>query len=131
VYGDGSTSRDYTYIDDIVCGVRSAMKFDGSQYEVINLGNNRPVNILEMIGTLEEVLGVKARLDWQPVQPGDVPHTCADLRKAQALLGYQPNTDFREGMRRFADWICDPEVRRQGWVPEGDLPGAEASTARP
>ncbi|HEV2132483.1 MAG TPA: GDP-mannose 4,6-dehydratase, partial [Longimicrobiaceae bacterium] len=105
VFGDGSTRRDYTYIDDIVQGVRAAMEYDRSAYEVINLGNNRTVGLLEMIRTLEEALGVEARLEQLPPQPGDVPQTWADVTRAEQLLGYHPGTQFHEGVARFAAWL--------------------------
>ena len=105
IYGDGSTRRDYTYIDDIIQGVMAAMDYGQTSYEVINLGNNRAVGLLEMVETLEEVLGVKARLEFLPAQPGDVPQTWADLEKAGRLLGFQPRTPLREGLKRFAAWL--------------------------
>jgi UDP-glucuronate 4-epimerase len=104
VFGDGSTRRDYTYIDDIVAGVRSALRYERSQYEVINLGNNATVTLLEMIRSLEEALGKQAAIDWQPEQLGDVPQTWASVTKARNLLGYEPRTPFREGIRRFVEW---------------------------
>jgi UDP-glucuronate 4-epimerase len=105
VFGDGGTRRDYTFMDDIVQGVRRAMDYDGSQYEVINLGNNRTVTLMEMICGLETVLGVKVQLEFQPEQLGDVPQTFASVEKAQRLLGYSPTTDFLDGLRIFADWM--------------------------
>lgn len=106
IYGDGSTSRDYTYVDDIIRGVRAAMDYDGSAYEIINLGNNHSVRLLEMVRTLEEALGLKAQLDFQPSQPGDVPQTWADTNKAMRLLGFKPSTPFSEGIRRFGKWLA-------------------------
>jgi UDP-glucuronate 4-epimerase len=104
VFGDGSTRRDYTYVDDIVAGVRGALRYSRSQYEVINLGNNATVTLIEMIRGIEEALGMRATIDWQPEQAGDVPQTWASVVKARDLLGYEPRTPFREGIRRFADW---------------------------
>jgi UDP-glucuronate 4-epimerase len=104
VFGDGSARRDYTYIDDIVAGVREALRYDRSQYEVINLGNNHTVTLTEMIRGLEESLGERATINWLPEQPGDVPQTWASISKAHRLLGYQSRTPFREGIRRFAEW---------------------------
>lgn len=104
VFGDGSTRRDYTYIDDIVAGIRGAMEYDGSPFEVINLGNNHTVTLLEMIDGLECALGKTAELQWQPPQPGDVPQTWANVEKAHALLGYDPRTVYIDGVRRFAAW---------------------------
>ena len=111
VFGDGSTRRDYTYVDDIVAGVRGAIGYDRSRYEVINLGNSETVTLLEMIRTLEEALGKRAAIDWQPEQPGDVPQTWASVTKAHDLLGYEPRTPFRDGMRRFAEWYLQTATR--------------------
>lgn len=105
VFGDGSTRRDYTYIDDVIAGVRRALTYDRTSYEVINLGNNRTVTLLEMIRGLESALGLEARIDWLPEQPGDVPQTWADIAKARALLDYDPRTTYTEGVRRFVDWF--------------------------
>lgn len=111
VFGDGSTRRDYTYVDDIVAGVRGAIRYDRSRYEVINLGNSETVTLLEMIRALEEALGKQAAIDWQPEQPGDVPQTWASVTKAHDLLGYEPRTPFRDGMRRFAEWYLQTSTR--------------------
>jgi UDP-glucuronate 4-epimerase len=105
MFGDGSTRRDYTFIEDIVAGVRGAMAYDGSPYEVINLGNNRTVSLREMIATLESALQIKARIEQHPEQPGDVPQTWARVEKARRLLGYDPKTPFDEGIGRFRDWL--------------------------
>jgi len=105
VFGDGSTRRDYTYVADVIQGVRAAMAYTRTPYEVINLGNNRTVSLKEMIATLEAALGRVARLDWLPEQPGDVPQTWADIEKARVLLGYEPRTTFADGIHRFADWM--------------------------
>src|ERR1039457_95088 len=113
-FGDGTMRRDYTYIDDILAGIRAAMDFDGSMYEVINLGNCRTVSLSEMVSSLEEVLGVVAKLDRQPEQPGDVPQTYADISQARALLGYVPQTEFLEGLRRFAAWHAAVVPRTEG-----------------
>ena len=105
IYGDGSSGRDYTYIDDVIEGVRRAMDYRDTPYEVINLGNNCTVGVLEMVRALEEALGVRARLKFLPQQPGDVPQTWADLRKAESLLRYRPRTPFREGLECFVESI--------------------------
>ena len=107
VFGDGSTRRDYTFVDDILTGIRAAMDYQGSSFEVVNLGNNQTVSLTEMIGGLEDALGVKAAIDRQPEQPGDVPQTWADISKAGRLFGYVPTTSFAEGVRRFARWLAD------------------------
>jgi UDP-glucuronate 4-epimerase len=112
VFGDGGTRRDYTYIDDIVAGVRSALAYDASPYEVINLGNNQTVTLIEMIRGLEDALGMHATIEWQREQPGDVPQTWASVAKARSLLGYEPRTTFGEGVRRFADWFSSTRQAR-------------------
>lgn len=105
IYGDGRSRRDYTYIDDIVQGIKAAMVYDRTPYEVINLGNTQTISLREVVLELERVLGVKARIDRQPEQPGDVPITWANIDKARELLGYQPTVNFSEGMWRFGEWI--------------------------
>lgn len=105
VFGDGTTRRDYTYIDDIIAGVRAAIDYDGSTYEIINLGESRTVELRELISLLEDALDLQAEIDWQPSQPGDVPQTFADVTKARALLGYDPQTQIEEGIRRFVEWF--------------------------
>lgn len=105
VFGDGTTRRDYTYIDDIVAGVRAAMRYDASAYEVINLGNDQTVTLSDMITTIEGALGMSARIDRRPEQAGDVPQTWASVEKAQRLLGYRPATVFPVGIARFVDWL--------------------------
>jgi UDP-glucuronate 4-epimerase len=105
VYGSGETKRDYTYIDDVVRGIVAATRLPAGRYELINLGNNRTVTLKELIYCLEEVFGVKARLRYLPEQPGDVPQTCADIKKAAAFLGYRPETPLRTGLEEFACWL--------------------------
>ena len=103
VFGDGLSSRDYTYIDDIVHGVVAASELDCS-YEVFNLGNAQPVPLRTLISTIEGCLGKKADIRWLPVQPGDVPITYADVSKAQRTLGYAPQTPFPAGIQKFVSW---------------------------
>jgi UDP-glucuronate 4-epimerase len=105
VFGDGTTRRDYTYVDDIVAGVRAAMDYRESPYEVVNLGESRTVSLSELIALLERELGREAVIDRQPLQPGDVPQTFADVSKARRLLGYDPRTPIEEGIRRFVEWF--------------------------
>jgi UDP-glucuronate 4-epimerase len=107
VFGDGSTRRDYTYIDDIVSGVRAAIEYRKTMYEVINLGNNQTLSLREMIEGLEAALGMRATRQQLPEQPGDVPQTWANVEKAHALLGYEPRTRYEEGVRRFVSWLRD------------------------
>jgi UDP-glucuronate 4-epimerase len=102
-YGDGSTRRDYTYIDDIVAGVVAA--YDRCQgYEIFNLGESATTSLSELVEGLARALGREARLDRQPLQPGDVPLTCADVSKAVRLLGYAPKVGVDEGLRRYVAW---------------------------
>jgi nucleoside-diphosphate-sugar epimerase len=108
IYGDGSTSRDYTYVGDIVQGIVQSLaraEAHPGEYEVINLGHATPVRLDDLVTTLADALGVTPRLDFQPMQPGDVAHTYADVRKARRLLGYRPATPLREGLARFAAWM--------------------------
>lgn len=105
IYGDGSTQRDYSYVDDVVEGVRRAMSYTGSPYEIVNLGNNQTVGLLEMVRILERALGKEARLQFLPPQPGDVPRTWASLDKAQKVLDFRPRTPFEEGVERFVGWL--------------------------
>lgn len=104
-FGDGSTSRDYTYASDIVSGIRAAMDYRASLYEIINLGSDQPVTLSELVSALEKVLGRKATLDRKPNQPGDVPRTWADLTKAARLLGYAPKVSLTDGLKAFEGWI--------------------------
>ena len=105
VFGDGTTRRDYTYIDDIIDGVVAAIHYDKSNYEVINLGESRTVELRELISLLEKELDTHAQIDRLPPQPGDVPQTFADVSKARVLLGYDPKTQIEEGLRRFVEWF--------------------------
>ena len=107
LFGDGSTRRDYTYVADVVDGIVRAMAYDGSPFEVVNLGNNRTVRLSELVAALERALGVEARVERHPEQPGDVPQTWADLTKARRLLGYDPQTGIDDGLARFAAWLRD------------------------
>ncbi len=105
VFGDGTTRRDYTFIDDIIAGVRAAIDYTSSDYEVVNLGESRTVELGELISLLEKELGAEAQIDRQPLQPGDVPQTYADITKARRLLGYNPQTEIEEGLQRFVEWF--------------------------
>ena len=111
MFGDGSSRRDYTYVDDTIAGVRAAMDYDASQFEVINLGNDRTVSLQEMIEALERTLGVEAKIERLPEQPGDVPQTWADVAKAERLLGCRPGMGFEAGLERFASWLREERAR--------------------
>ena len=105
MFGDGSTLRDYTYVDDIVEGIVRSVNYKDSMYEVFNLGNHHRVSLTEMIKTIESVLGIECIMKKMPQQPGDVPETYADIGKSFELLGYCPKTSFREGVEHFVDWL--------------------------
>ena len=106
LYGTGETRRDYTYVADTVRGILAAVDYDASDYELINLGNNHAVSLVELVRALERVLGTTARIEWLPDQPGDVPQTWADVSKAERLLGYAPATPLDDGLRAVADWLA-------------------------
>ena len=105
VFGDGTTRRDYTYIDDIIDGVISAIHYTGSDYDIFNLGESRTIELNELISLLEKELDTNAIIDRQLPQPGDVPQTYADISKARASLHYNPKTQIEEGLRRFVEWF--------------------------
>ncbi len=107
MYGDGSTSRDYTYIDDIIKGILAAIKYDQSDFEIINLGNNYTVSLKELIKVIEDITGQTANIQELPEQVGDVPKTFADVSKAKSLLGYNPSTDLRDGIANFYKWFTE------------------------
>ena len=104
-FGDGETSRDYTFVGDIIKGIRAAVDYDKTMYEVINLGNNRTVKLHELITAIENVVGKKAVLEKLPMQAGDVPHTYANISKAQKLLSYNPETNLEKGLEEFKKWM--------------------------
>ncbi|HVF81775.1 MAG TPA: NAD-dependent epimerase/dehydratase family protein [Flavisolibacter sp.] len=105
MFGDGSTSRDYTYISDIVQGILAAVDYTDTPFEIINLGNHYTISLKDLIAGIEEVTGKKAVINAQPEQAGDVPHTFADVAKAQRLLNYHPQTKLKEGVKNFYDWF--------------------------
>jgi UDP-glucuronate 4-epimerase len=105
VFGDGSTRRDYTYVDDIISGVRAAIDYDATMHEVINLGESETTELSRLIELLEDALGLNAIIDRQPMQPGDVPVTYADISKARNLLNYDPQTKIEQGIPKFVDWF--------------------------
>ena len=105
LYGDGTTCRDYTYVADIVSGVRSAIDYRSTAFEIFNLSNERTVTLLELVRALEKVLSIEAKIEWQAEQLGDVPQTCGDISKARDTLGYAPQTDLTAGLTRFAEWL--------------------------
>ena len=113
VFGDGTTRRDYTFVDDIIGGVRAAIDYDRSMFEVFNLGESQTVELRYLIELLEKNLGAKAVIDRQPMQPGDVPQTFADITKARELLNYNPQTKIEKGIEKFTDWFKQEIANRQ------------------
>jgi UDP-glucuronate 4-epimerase len=113
VYGDGSTSRDYTYVGDIVDGVIRALD-RCSGYRIYNLGESQPVTLADLIVALERTLGRKAIIDRQPMQPGDVNRTFADIDRARQELGYDPRTTLDEGLAGFVEWLRGPAGQTSG-----------------
>ncbi|KAB2638813.1 MAG: SDR family NAD(P)-dependent oxidoreductase [Verrucomicrobia bacterium] len=106
-FGDGSTRRDYTYIDDIVQGVLGALSYvdgEGPLFEIFNLGENETTTLAKLIAAIEKALGKKAVIERLPEQKGDMPLTAADITKARTLLGYSPSTPIREGIPKFVNW---------------------------
>ena len=110
VFGDGSTARDYTYVSDTVDGVLACTRKTFG-FEIFNLGESQTVPLSYLIELLEEALGKKAVIDRQPLQPGDVPITFADISKAQGLLSYQPRVKIEEGIPRFVEWFRTAVVK--------------------
>ncbi|MEW5927618.1 MAG: NAD-dependent epimerase/dehydratase family protein [Gemmatimonadota bacterium] len=110
VYGDGTTERDYTYVDDIVQGVEGGIRWalaHPGAFEVMNLGESRTVSLAELLELLSAALGVEPRIRRLPAQPGDVARTFANVDKARSLLGYDPRVPVEEGIRRFVRWLRD------------------------
>lgn len=107
LYGDGSTKRDYTYIDDIIDGMLGALRYVESRemvYEIVNLGTNHTIALAELVRTIEREFGRKASIRRLPRQPGDVENTYADITKAKRLFGYEPRTQLAQGINRFVTW---------------------------
>ncbi len=104
-FGDGTTRRDYTYIDDILQGVMASLGYEGPLFDVFNLGESETVQLKDLIAGIEQALGKKATINRLPEQPGDVPLTCADISKARRLLGYRPTTPLRVGLPLFVEWF--------------------------
>ncbi|KMQ66714.1 epimerase [Chryseobacterium angstadtii] len=107
-YGDGNTARDYTYIDDIIDGIMKSIVYleaHSQVYEIINLGESEVVTLSEMLATIENALGISATKKILPMQPGDVLKTNADITKAKTLIGYKPDTNFQNGIKKFVEWF--------------------------
>ncbi len=106
-YGDGSTRRDYTYVDDIVQGIEECLRYEGELCDVFNLGESETTTLAELIAQIEKALGKKAVINRLPEQPGDVPLTYANIDKARRLLGYNPGTKIAAGIPKFVDWYLN------------------------
>lgn len=107
MYGDGTTARDYTFVEDTVSGILGALDYvvkHENVYEIINLGNNQPVKLKELIDAIAKVVGKEPQINQMPKQPGDVEITYASIDKAKSMLGYQPKTSLKEGLQQFLQW---------------------------
>jgi UDP-glucuronate 4-epimerase len=111
-FGDGTTRRDYTYIDDIIQGTLAALKYDGAMFDVFNLGESETIQLKDLIAAIEAALDKKAKINRLPEQPGDMPLTCADISKARKLLGYNPKTKFEDGLPKFVDWFLESRATK-------------------
>ena len=105
LYGKGNTIRDYTYVDDIVNAFSSAIDYSQSNFEIINIGNNKPISLIQLVELLEKTFDIKPKIIFEKEQPGDVPKTFADINKAKKLLGYEPQTSIKNGLEKFEKWV--------------------------
>lgn len=110
VFGDGSQKRDFTYVDDIVDGTLKARNCSG--YDVFNLGSDSPVQIIKAIKIIEREIGRRAEIIFKPVHPADIPATWADIEKAREILGWEPEVDIEEGIKRTVNWF----IENSDWV---------------
>lgn len=117
VFNNGQMERDFTYIDDIITGVKGALFQDGlEQYEILNLGNHRSEKLMDFIDAIGEHLGRQPIMDFKPMQPGDVPATYADIARAQSKLGFAPVTGMNEGVKKFVAWYREHgELTERVW----------------
>lgn len=113
MFGNGNTSRDYTYIDDIVEGIIKSCEFclsNKNVYEILNLGNSNPISLIDMIRTIGETLEIEPKIEQLPMQAGDVETTFADITKAKKLIGYEPKTQFYNGIKKFVEWYKEENI---------------------
>jgi UDP-glucuronate 4-epimerase len=110
-FGDGTTRRDYTYIDDIIQGVVAALSHEGKIFDIFNLGESETIQLKDLIAAIEKALDRKAKINRLPEQPGDMPVTCADISKARKLLGYNPTTPLSVGLPKFVAWFLKMQDR--------------------
>jgi len=115
IYGDGTSSRDYTFVGDVVRGFLAALEQDWG-FQVVNLASGQPVSLMELVKALEAVLGVEARIEWLPAQPGDMPHTWGDIGRARDLLGWRPAVGLQEGLTAFVEWYRRRSAEGEGAV---------------
>jgi nucleoside-diphosphate-sugar epimerase len=117
MYGDGTSSRDYTYVEDIVDGIVQSLdrarRRECAEYEIINLGGSETTELKDLIAGIAEAMDIEPEIKQLPTQPGDVKRTYADISKADDLLGYTPDTPIDEGLRKFADWVKEYYADRQ------------------
>ena len=104
-FGDGTTRRDYTYINDVIQGTVAALQYEGPLFDIFNLGESETIQLKDLIVAIENTLGKKAKINQLPEQAGDMPLTCADISKARKLLGYNPTTRLSQGLPKFIDWF--------------------------
>lgn len=113
MFGNGNTSRDYTYIDDIVEGIIKSCEIclsNKNVYEILNLGNSNPISLIDMIRTIGETLEIEPKIEQLPMQAGDVETTFADITKAKKLIGYEPKTPFYNGIKKFVEWYKEENI---------------------
>ena len=111
-FGDGTTRRDYTYIDDVIQGTVAALQYEGPLFDIFNLGESETIQLKDLIVGIENTLGKKAKINQLPEQAGDMPLTCADISKARKLLGYNPTTRLSQGLPKFIDWFLRSQANR-------------------
>jgi len=111
-FGNGSTRRDYTYIDDIIQGTMASLTYGGPVFDIFNLGENQTIQLRDLIAGIENALGEKAKINRLPEQPGDMPVTYADISKARKLLGYNPSTRLGDGLPRFIEWFLQSSLAK-------------------
>ena len=109
IYGDGNSSRDYTFVKDIINGIINALKYNETKYEVFNLGNSSPIKLIDLVREIEIALNKKATLIFEPIQKGDVPTTFADIQKSKLKLKYNPKTEIKKGLLEMAEWVIKNE----------------------
>lgn len=129
LYGDGTSERDYTWIDDIVNGVVAAIDYtgrDATGFEIINLGGNRTTSLLRLVGLISEALGVRPGIERHDNQPGDVVRTYADVAKARRLLGFVPRVAIEDGIPRFVHWLKTHECRHAAQATGPTVPAGTA-----